>query len=132
LTSTYHIAAICIAFCGPLAHLSLFSSLSLSFSLWFGCPLGWWGGIPFIQLESLLAWLELECLATLTSMPISHSRYSDATKLRLEKARRATKGNQFQLSGTDWVPEETVTHHTWPFIYSISVDKHANDAEHHL
>jgi hypothetical protein len=45
------------------------------------------------------------------------------------------------VSGADRVLEETMTHHTfcsksschWPFIYSfISVDKSANDAEHHL
>jgi hypothetical protein len=45
------------------------------------------------------------------------------------------------FSGADRVLEETVTRHTscskssrhWPFIYSfISVDKCANDAEHHL
>jgi hypothetical protein len=59
-------------------------------------------------------------------MPISHSRYSDATKLRSEKARRATEGNRFWLSGADQVLEETVTRHTscskssrhWPFIYT--------------
>jgi hypothetical protein len=53
---------------------SLFPFLvSLSLSLWFGWRLGWRGGIRFIRLESLLAWLERERLATLTSTPISHS-----------------------------------------------------------
>jgi hypothetical protein len=37
--------------------------------------LGWRGGIRFVRLESLLAWLEHERLATLTSTPISHSSY---------------------------------------------------------
>jgi hypothetical protein len=126
----------------PCSSLSLSLFWSLSFlSLWFGWRLGWRGGIRFVRLESLLAWLERERLATLTSTPISHSRYSDATKLRSEKARRATEGNRLRLSGADRVPEETVTRHTscskssrhCPFIYSsISVDKCANDAEHHL
>jgi hypothetical protein len=57
-----------------------FSGLSLSLSLWFGWRLGWRGGIRFIRLESLLAWLERERLATLTSTPISHSSWNDATK----------------------------------------------------
>ncbi len=51
--------------------------------------------------QILLAWLEREQLAMLTSTPISHSRYSDATKLRSEKAQRATKGNRFWLSLQD-------------------------------
>jgi hypothetical protein len=54
-----------------------------------------WGGIQFIQLESLLAWLECVQLAELTSMPISHPSFSDATKPRSEKAWRATEVNQF-------------------------------------
>jgi hypothetical protein len=52
----------------------LLESLSLFLSLWFGWHLGWQGGIPFVRLKSLHAWQEREWLATLTSMPISHSR----------------------------------------------------------
>jgi hypothetical protein len=53
------------------------------------------GGIQFIQLESLLAWLECARLAELTSTPISHPSFSDDTKPRSEKAWRATEVNQF-------------------------------------
>jgi hypothetical protein len=107
-------------------HLLPSHCMSLSFLFW--------------SLSFSLVWLA-SWLAMLTSTPISHSRYCDATKLRSEKARRATEGNQLQLSSADRVLEETVMHHTscsksshhWPFIYSfISVDKCANDAEHHL
>jgi hypothetical protein len=41
----------------------------------------------------LPGWLERAWLAELTSMPISHSSFTDATKPRSEKAGRATEGN---------------------------------------
>jgi hypothetical protein len=37
-------------------------------------------GAGFDSFKSLLAWLERERLATLTSTPISHSSWNDATK----------------------------------------------------